>query len=345
MTAENEQPSSDALSQGQSTDRIPPAQRNLVLLIVLAVMVATIWYLARPAPLLVQGAVESTRIDIAARINGRAAAPLVTRGQNVKANSIIFQIDNPEIVAQLASAKAAQAVSEAELARINAGTRSEIIDQLKSAMASAEANKELAQKTYDRVKQLAADGFSPQSRLDQATDALIVSSHALEQARLAYDQAVAGFTKEDVKIAEAAVAKAKADVAALQAQVDEMSVHAPIDAEVFRIDIEHGEFVLAGVPLLSLSEVEAPYIVLNLREDLMAGLKLGQLVKFTIPALKREVETEARHIAARGEYSGWSSTRTTGDFDLRTFEIRFYPINKEEGLRPGMSAYTQWSGR
>ena len=327
----------------KSSSMISPSQRNVVLFVILAIVAATIWYLARPAPLLVQGTVESVRIDIAARVNGRASVPVVERGQNVKANSVVARIDNPEIIAQLASAQAAQAVAEAELARIYAGTRSEVIDQLKSAVSSAEANHDLAQKTYDRINRLAGDGFSPKSRLDQATNALIVSSRTLEQAKLAYDQAVSGFTKEDIEIAKAAVAKAKADVAALQAQVDELTIHTPIDAQVFRIDIEQGEFVLAGVPLLSLSDVDNPYIVLSLREDLMSGLKIGQRVKFTLPALKHEIETEIRYIASRGEYSGWSSTRVTGDFDLRTFDVRFYPVTKIEGLRPGMSAYTQWT--
>jgi HlyD family secretion protein len=48
-------------------------------------------------------------------------------------------------------------------------------------------------------------------------------------------------------------------------------------------------------------------------------------------------------IGAKGEYTGWRATRATGDFDLRTFEIRAYPTHPVEGLRPGMSVYTDWS--
>ena len=50
-------------------------------------------------------------------------------------------------------------------------------------------------------------------------------------------------------------------------------------------------------------------------------------------------------IAAKGEYTGWRATRASGDFDLRTFEIRAYPTQPVPGLRPGMSVYTDWAER
>lgn len=334
------------LEQSLSVDYTQPQKilRNLALFLIFVIVAVSVWYLIRPSPLIVQGVVDSERIDVSARVIGRMAAPLVERGQVVHAKSEIIRIDSQEIVAALATAKAAQSVAEANLARIMAGTRSETIAQLKSAMESAQENNDLAQKTYDRIKKLADKGFSPQSSLDQATDTLIVSTHTLEQAKLAYSQAVTGFTKEDIKIAQANVAKAKADVEFAQVQVNEMSILAPIDGQIFRINIEHGEFILPGVPLLSISDIDNPYIVINLREDLMSGLKIGQVLRFVVPALKREIEAKVYFISDRGEYSGWSSTRTTGDFDLRTFEVRLRPTDKIEQLRPGMSAYVQWKG-
>ena len=49
-----------------------------------------------------------------------------------------------------------------------------------------------------------------------------------------------------------------------------------------------------------------------------------------------------RTIATRGEYAGWRATRATGDFDLRTFEVRAYPVERIPELRPGMSVYADW---
>jgi HlyD family secretion protein len=44
-------------------------------------------------------------------------------------------------------------------------------------------------------------------------------------------------------------------------------------------------------------------------------------------------------IATKGEYADWRATRATGDFDLRTFEVRAYPDPPLLELRPGMSVY------
>jgi HlyD family secretion protein len=82
----------------------------------LAIIGLAIWYLARREPLLVQGEVESTRIDMAARVSGRLAKIAVVRGQDVAAGATLLVIDNPELVAQLHEAEAEKLVAGAELA-------------------------------------------------------------------------------------------------------------------------------------------------------------------------------------------------------------------------------------
>ena len=60
-----------------------------------AVAGLSIWYLVRPEPLLVQGEVDATRFDIAARVDGRVGEIPVERGQNVDAGAVLVRIDNP----------------------------------------------------------------------------------------------------------------------------------------------------------------------------------------------------------------------------------------------------------
>jgi HlyD family secretion protein len=311
-----------------------------------AIIGLAIWYLARPEPLLVQGEVDSTRVDIAARVSGRLAKLAVARGQDVPAGSALVVIENPELVAQLHEAEAEKSVADAELARINVGTRPEIVAQRKAEIDRATANLTLAQQTYNRTRQLAANNFSPQSKLDEDTDALTAAQKRLDQANLAYQEAVRGFTPEERKIAEANVGRAAAKIQTVKALVDQLTVSAPIASQVYQIPVEEGEVVTPGVPLLSLVDLDNTWMGFSLREDLMAGLKVGDRFTVRIPALKdSSVTVEVRVIASKGEYAGWRSTRATGDFDLRTFAIRAYPVDKAEGLRPGMSVYTDWSRR
>jgi HlyD family secretion protein len=115
---------------------------------------------------------------------------------------------------------------------------------------------------------------------------------------------------------------------------------------VFRIPVEDGEFVLPGVPLITLVDLDDMWVQFDLREDLLRDLKIGSRIEVRVPALdNRIVILEVRVIGAKGEYTGWRATRASGDFDLRTFEIRAYPAQPVEGLRPGMSVYTDWAER
>src|ERR1700694_4956427 len=84
-------------------DRAPASTRVpslIVGLVVAAVAGLSIWYLVRPEPLLVQGEVDATRLDIAARVDGRVADLPVARGQNVGAGAVLVWIGNPETLAK-----------------------------------------------------------------------------------------------------------------------------------------------------------------------------------------------------------------------------------------------------
>jgi len=318
----------------------------IVGLVVAAVAGLSIWFLVRPQPLLVQGEVDATRFDIAARVDGRVGEIPVERGQDVAAGAVLVKIDNPETIAKNEQALAAKIVAEAQLANINAGTRAEVIAAKKAALERAQASVVLAQKTYDRVSQLAEHGNAPIARLDQATDSLHESERAVDQAKSAYEQAVNGYTKEEREIAVANVQRAVADIEAVQSIIDQMVVYAPVASQVYKRNVEPGEYVSPGVPLVTLIDLNDLWVHFDLREDLVKTLKVGDRFDVRIPALAdRRITVEVRLIATKGEYASWRATRATGDFDLRTFSIRAYPIEKVPELRPGMSAYTDWQQR
>jgi HlyD family secretion protein len=323
----------------------PPARAPaiIVTVIVSAIVGLSLWYLVQPQPLLVQGEADAIRIDIAARVDGRVAARPVERGDNVSAGAVLYEIDNPELLTRLRQAEASKRVADAEFANIEVGTRAEIIAQRKAAVESAAANLTLAERTYERTKTLVAEGHAPQQRLDEVTDQLQVAQRSSDQAKFAYEEAVRGHTKEERAIARANVVKAQADIDTIRAQVDELVVRAPLATQVYQIGAELGDYISPGVPLLSLVDLNDVYLRFNLREDLVKGLKVGERFQMHVPALGNRVITAAvKFIAPMGEYAGWRATRATGDFDLRTFEIRAYPVEPLPELRRGMSVYTDW---
>jgi HlyD family secretion protein len=320
---------------------------SIIVGIVAAVVAAlSIFYLLRPEPLLVQGEVDATRLDIAARVDGRVKEIPVERGQNVAAGAVLVQIDNPETLAKHAQMRAALAVAEAQLANVLAGTRAEAIAARKAEMERAQAALVLAQKTFDRTHKLTEQGNAPQARLDQMTDSLHESERAVDQARSAYDQAVNGYTKEERAIARASVEKANADIQSVQSIIDQLQVYAPVGSQVYQRNVEPGEYVSPGVPLVTLIDLADVWIHFDLREDLVKDLKVGDRLDVRIPALAdRRITVAVKLVATKGEYASWRATRATGDFDLRTFSIRAYPVQPVPELRPGMSAYLDWRSR
>src|ERR1700726_3516449 len=91
------QPKEAPKHRAPASTRVPSI---IVGLVVAAVAGLSIWYLVRPEPLLVQGEVDATRLDIAARVDGRVGAIPVQRGQDVAAGAVLVHIDNPETIAK-----------------------------------------------------------------------------------------------------------------------------------------------------------------------------------------------------------------------------------------------------
>jgi HlyD family secretion protein len=326
--------------------RAPRAAVAIVAISIVAILALSLWYLVQPQPLLVQGEADATRVDIAARVDGRVATRPVHRGEDVTAGEVLVTIDNPELLTKLKEAQASRAVSAADLKRIEVGTRVEVIDSRRAALEAAEASAKLAEQTWNRTRQLEARDFASVQKLDEATANLDVARRSRQQAKLALDEAINGYTAEERGVAQAAVVKAAAAVATLEAQVAELTVKSPLAAQVYHTDADPGEYVSPGVPLLTLVDLSDIWLRFDLREDLVKGLKIGDRFEVRLPALGDKLVTvEVSKIATRGEYAGWRATRATGDFDLRTFEIRAYPVEPVPGLRPGMSVYADWKRR
>jgi HlyD family secretion protein len=345
---EKVQGTSDTPSDGQDENtRTATRAPSIIVGIVAAVVVAlSVFYLLRPEPLLVQGEADATRLDIAARVDGRVKEIPVERGQNVPAGAVLVRIDNPETLAKHEQMRTAKAVADSQLANVLAGTRVETIAARKAEMERAQAALVLAQKTFDRTHTLTEQGNAPQARLDQVTDTLHESERAVDQAKSAYEQAVNGYTKEERAISRANVEKADADIQSVQSIIDQLVVYAPLASQVYQRNVEPGEYVSPGVPLVTLIDLADVWIHFDLREDLVKSLKVGDRFDVRIPALdERRVTVEVKLIATKGEYASWRATRASGDFDLRTFSIRAYPVQPVPELRPGMSAYLDWKSR
>lgn len=313
------------------------------LLLMLAAIALAILFRAHNQDLLLQGEVDAPEVIVASKAKGRVVERLIERGDDVKSGQLIIQLDSPELMAQLRSAQATRDEAKAQLDQSLHGTREESIRNLRANLAQAEAQYRNAQNDYNRNLSVAGKGYISKSELDASRRSRDTAFQQVQAAKANLDEGINGDRVEQRQQYAAALRAAEENLLQIQAQSDDLQVKAPVDGEVGPIPAEVGELLNAGSPLVTLIRVPDAYFVFNLREDILAHVRKGDKVKLRVPALKdKMIDTEVRYIAPLGDYATKRATRATGDFDLKTFEVRLYPSQPVDGLRPGMSTLWQW---
>jgi HlyD family secretion protein len=273
------------------------------------------------------------------------ARVLVDLGQKVKKGDPLAVLESPEVRAKLEQVSALKDAASAQSNKAKTGAREEEIRGAENQWRRAEAAANLARTTWERLERLSRDGVVPAQRRDEAEANWKASKAAADGARAVYDMALAGARREDRDSAAAVVRQAQGAVSEVEAALNESTLLAPRDGEVAARNVEPGELVAPGYPVLTLVDLSDTWVVFNLREDRLAGLKTGDRLTGKVPALARDMELTVSAISPLADFATWRSTESSGGFDLKTFEVRARPVAAMEGLRPGMSVLVDWSRR
>lgn len=287
----------------------------------------------------IEGRVELQELNIAAKYPGRLAKWHVIEGQRVKAGTLLAEIVSPEAEAKRIQADAVVKGAEAQQAKADEGARRQELAQADAGVNAARAQADLARVTEGRMQRLFAEGVVPRQRLDEATALRRSTEAALAGAEATRSLALEGLRPEDKTTAAAVTAGARGLRQEVEAALEETQLRAPAAGEIADILVHEGEIVAAGFPVAVLARDDVPWVSFHLREDQLAGLRVGQHLTVRIPALAGDpqVVLEVDRIAVLGDYATWRSTRDLGSYDLRSFEVRARPQAPVAGLRAGMS--------
>lgn len=314
------------------------------ILVILGVYTIAGYFIISPEPLILQGEVEASQVRVSAKIAGRIETLHVKEGNTVEKGQLLVTIESLEIQAKLQQAKAAKRAATAQKTKADKGTRKEKIISARNMWLKARAAEDLAEKTDKRVETLYKDGVLPAQKMDEARAGYLAAQRTTQAAKAFYDMATRGARQEDKTTAEALMNKAEGAVAEVEAYLQEMQLKAPLKSEVASIIPKKGELITPGFPIINLVDLEDVWVTFNLREDLLSDIRMGSVITATFPALNnREIKLKITYITALGQYATWQATKASGDFDLKTFEIRGIPTEKGLGLRPGMSALVPWN--
>jgi HlyD family secretion protein len=296
-------------------------------------------FVFRPEPITIQGEADATEVRISGKVPGRIKLFLTEEGARVKAGDTVVIIDSPELNAKLEQATAAEDAALAQDRKARKGARKEQIAGAYEMWQKAAVGVDIAKKSFDRVQRLFEKGVVTAQKHDEAEAQYKAAIAQANAAKTQYDMAVNGTESEDKAAALAMVNRAKGAVQEVRSYLHETCLVSPINGEVSEIFTKRGELVGTGAPIMSIVDLNDIWFVFNVREDLLANMKMGSTFNVKIPALDNKiVQVKVNYLKAMASYATWKATKSTGQFDVKTFEVHARPTSKVDGLRPGMSA-------
>ena len=310
----------------------------IVLIAFISLVIVVGFVMLKPQETVIQGQVEATEIRISGKVPGRILSYKYNEGEEVQKGDTLVWLDSPEVMAKLSQAEAAEAAANAQNLKAIKGARSEQITAAYEMWQKAVAGREIAKKSYDRMQELFSKGVVAEQNRDEAEanyKAMVATEKA---AKSQYDMAKNGAEREDKMAAVALLDRAKGAVAEVESYRKETYLVSPIDGEISERYPKVGELVGSGAPIMNLENLNDSWVTFNVREDLLLSFKMGAEFTAKVPALgNREVKLKVTFLKDMGSYAVWKSTKVTGQYDAKTFEVRARPVEKVSDLRPGMS--------
>ena len=321
------------------------AKKNYNLLIGVCALVAVVlivsvagYFVSRPKAVVIQGEAEATEYRVSGKVPGRIEEFRAQEGQAVRRGDTLVLIDSPEIRSKIAEAAAARAAAVAQKEKAYNGALQEQITAAYELWQKALVGEEVMRKSYERMARLHDEKVVSDQKFDEVKAQYNAASATARAAKSQYDMAVKGARQEDKDAAVALVERANAAVDLVNSYRDEIVLTAPADGIIAACYPKVGELVGQGSPIMTIQDLDDVWFTFNIREDRLEGMRSGDKLQLSIPALKdAQVTATVYYIAVRESYATWRATKELGEYDTRTFEVRARPDAPVDGLRPGMS--------
>jgi HlyD family secretion protein len=288
-------------------------------------------------PEVMQGQVEVSEYRVSSKVPGRILELRVKEGDYVKAGDTLAIIDAPEVRAKMEQARSAEDAASALEQKAMNGARKEQIQGAYQVLQQAKAGLEIAEKSYGRVQRLFDEGVLSAQKRDEAYAQYKAMEAQCKAAQSQYDMAVNGARQEDKLAAQAQVGRARGAVQEVNSYLGETVQLAQMEGEVSSIYPKVGELIGTGSPIMTISIMNDMWGTFNVREDQLNGMQVGTEFSAFVPAFNKSIRMKVYFMKDQGSYAVWKATKANGQYDLKTFEVKARPVEKLDGLRPGMS--------
>jgi HlyD family secretion protein len=250
-----------------------------------------------------QGYLEAEFVYVGAPLAGRLTRLAVTRGQEVKEGDLLFELEQTSEAAAVAEAEKRLAQARARLDNLRKGRRLSEIAALEAQLRRAEAGLRWAEADLERHRKLLRDDVISAAELDLAQAQRDEDAAQVESLRADLETARLGAREDEIRAAEAEVAATAAALERARWALDNKRQAAPADARVHDTLYREGEFVAAGMPVVSLlppANLMARFFV---PQGEVATLQIGGAVEVRVDGRPAPVPATISYVATQAEYT------------------------------------------
>lgn len=319
-------------------------KKRLMVLVAVVVLGGSGLFYARWRPadptdrILVSGNIEVTDAQASFKAAGRIDARLVSEGDVVSAGQIIARLDRIELAQQVALQQAEVQAAAADLAELEAGSRPEEIAQGEAAVRRARAEEERWRAEAARQSDLYAQDIVSAREQEAADATLAVARAQLRDAEERLALLRKGPRHERIAQARARLERARQARGLSQTRLDDALLVAPISGIVLAENIEPGEYVSPGTPVVTIGVLSDVWLRAYIDETDLGRVKVGQRVRVTTDTYPdKAYDGVVSFIASEAEFTP-KNVQTEKERVKLVYRIKIDLPNPSFELKPGMPA-------
>lgn len=253
-------------------------------------------------PTVFPGYAEGEYLRLAAPFAGNLAVLSVKRGDRVDVNAPLFALEQENEKAAREEAKARLAHAESQRDNLRKGKRPDELAAIRAQLQQAEAGLALSQADFKRQEQLIAAKFIAAAKLDEARAAVARDRARISELNAQLNVAQLAGRSDEIAAAEADVRAARNQLAQSDWRLQQKTQRAPRAALVADTLYTQGEWVAAGMPVISLLPNENIKIKFFAPEKNLSAIKIGQPVKVSCDGCE-PITATISFVASQAEYT------------------------------------------
>lgn len=285
------------------------------------------------------GTIEVTEADLGFQVAGRIDSVLVVEGERVRVGARLAVLERRELAARVAAARAQAAAQRARLRELEHGFRPEEIEQARAALRAGEERLVDAVRDRQRARNLFAGGAISRQALDRAETAAAVAEAERDRFREQLRLLEGGPRPEQIEAQRATVTQGEAQLEQAEASIAFGEIVAPFNGTVARRHREPGEILSAGLPVITLQNLDDRWVRIYVPEHRLARLRVGQSAEIRIDAYPDRIyQGEVGLIADEAEFTP-RNVQTREDRVRLVYRVRVRIVGDTAvDLKPGLPA-------